>query len=94
MKQFDTKPNDNERGELNDDERGLLTLASDIEEEELTTAQEHNQDDDQIDEEDDVEGWVDEVQALSSQERANLKQLLLPVKQMLIKVMTRSNSSA
>ena len=39
LKQFDTKPDENNQGDLNDRERGLLALASDIEQEELTTMQ-------------------------------------------------------
>ena len=87
LKQFDTKMDDKEKGELNDKERGILALASDIEEEELMTAQEYDEDDGDIDEDNDVEGWVDEVQALSPQEQENLDKSLVPVKQMLIKVM-------
>ena len=49
--------------------------------------QEYDQDDDgEIKEGDDVEGWVDEVHALSPREQENLEESLLPVKQMLIKV--------
>ena len=87
LKQFDTKPDENYQGDLNDRERGLLALASDIEQEELTTVQEYDQDDDgEIEEGDDIEGWVDEVHALSPQEQENLEESLLPVKRMLIKV--------
>ena len=87
LKQFDTKPDENDQGDLNDRERGLLALAGNIEQEELTTTQEYDQDDDgEIKEGDDVEGWVDEVHVLSPQEQENLEESLLPVKWMLIKV--------
>ena len=87
LKQFDTKPDENDQGDLNERERGLLALAGDIEQEELTTVQEYDQDDDgEIEEGDDVEGWVDEVHALSPREQENLEESLLPVKRMLIKV--------
>ena len=66
LKQFDTKPDGNNQGDLNERERGLLALAGDIEQEELTTAQEYDKDDDgEIKEGDNIEGWVDEVHALS-----------------------------
>ena len=42
LKQFDAKLDENNQGDLNDRERGLLALASDIEWEELMTVQEYD----------------------------------------------------
>jgi hypothetical protein len=86
LKQFDIR-DDNERDkDLDDDERSLLALAEDIEHEELTTAQEKDDDDGEIEEEDGLEGWVDEVEALSPTEQANLEESVRPVKRALVKV--------
>lgn len=70
--------------ELDDDERELLELAGDIDEEELTTRQENDADDD--DEDDDEEDWVDEMAELTEDELRALKTSILPISRVLVKV--------
>jgi hypothetical protein len=88
LKQFDVKKeaqgNDDD---LDDDERLILELAEDIEQEEQITAQENDDADGEIEEDNDVEGWVNEVEALSPAERASLEKSIRPVKRTLVKVM-------
>ena len=65
LKQFDVT-RDNKRDEdLNNDEQELLALSDDIKQEELTIAQENDSDNGETEDDDNLEGWVDEVQALT-----------------------------
>jgi hypothetical protein len=50
----------------------------------LTSAGQYDGDEEDVD--DDVEGWVDEVETMDADERADLMQSLHPVKVMLVKV--------
>ena len=45
-----------------------------------------NDDDDSSANDDNIEGWVDEVQALTAEERADLEESIRPVKKMLVQV--------
>jgi hypothetical protein len=81
LKQFDVKTED--KNALTDDERSLLEMAVDIETEELTTEQEQ---DGEIGDDDDDDGWVDEVAALTPDERVDLENSIRPVKRTLVKV--------
>lgn len=75
--------------ELSDEERELLELAGDIEEEELTIIRENHVDDDEVDDDDDEDGWVDEVAELSAEEQAALGESIRPVSRVLVKVKTQ-----
>lgn len=71
--------------EEREQERALSELAQGMDEEECTTAQETDPDDN-IEEDDEIEGWVDEVEELSSYERRELQREIRPVKLVLAKV--------
>ena len=45
-----------------------------------------NDDDDSSANDDNIEGWVDEVQALTAEEQADLEESIRPVKKMLVQV--------
>ena len=85
LKQFDVKQDD-KKDDLTDNEQDLLELAGDIEQEELTMVQEKDDADDESEEDDGLEGWVDEVEALTLEEWENLENSIRPVKKMLVKV--------
>lgn len=86
LRQFDVAKASKLDNELNEEEAELLNLATDLEIEELTTAQENDDDDGEIEQDDDLEGWVDEVAALTPEEREMLEDDIHPVKMMLVKV--------
>ena len=86
LKQFDVKQDDKKAEDLNDDEQSLLELAGNIEDEEHTMAQEKDDVDREEEEEEDLEGWVDKVEALTLEEQENLANTIRPVKRMLVKV--------
>jgi hypothetical protein len=94
LKQFDVKKKkageadgDDDRDlQVSDEEHELLDLADGVDDEELTMAQENDIEDEDEVEEDDADGWVDELEALTEEERENLKAILRPVSKMLIKV--------
>jgi len=86
LKQFDVKQEDKKDDDLDDDEKSLLALAENIEEEELSMAKENDEEDGEMDEDDDLDGWVDEVAALTLEERDDLEQSIQPIKRMLVKV--------
>jgi hypothetical protein len=86
LKQFDIKQDDRTDGDLNDDEQMLLAIAGDIKEEEHIMAQENDAEDGDTKDDDSLEGWVDEVHALTDKERENLQESIQPIKRMLVKV--------
>jgi hypothetical protein len=86
LRQFDIAKASKLDNELNEEEAELLNLATDLEIEELTTAQENDDDDGEIEQDDDLEGWVDEVAALTPEEHEMLEDDIRPVKMMLVKV--------
>lgn len=91
IRQFDIdwrSDNLKEEEDLNDEERSLLELAGSIGEEERTMAQEDDEDE-VVEEDDSLEGWVDEVDALTDRERRNLGKLIGPVRRLLVKVRDR-----
>jgi hypothetical protein len=81
LKEFDVKEerqgNDND---LDDDEKSLLALVEDIEQEELTTVQEAGDNNGGTGGDDDLEGWVDEIVALSPAKWVSFKKSIPPVK--------------
>lgn len=81
----DDEDEDEEEVELSDEERELLELAGDIEEEELATRL-NQADDNEVDDNDDDDGWVDEVAELTAEEQETLKESIRPVSRMLVKV--------
>ena len=87
LKQFDIHQSDSSRQE-DDEERSLLEFAGNIDEEERTMAQENDEDED-MEEDDSLEGWVDETKALTDKKREKLDELTRPVRRMLVKVRDR-----
>lgn len=59
--------------DLSEEEHDLLDLADGLDKEELTTVQGNNSTDHEEVLDDDEDGWVDELKALSEEEHANLK---------------------
>ena len=92
LKQFDIHRSDSLREE-DDEERSLLEFAGNIDEEERTMAQENDEDED-IEEDDSLEGWVDEVEALPDKKRQKLDESIRPAKRMLVKVRDRYTNSS
>ena len=86
LKQFDIKREDKQNDDLDDDEKSLLALAENIEEEELSMAKENDEEDGEMGEDDDLNGWVNEVAALTPRERDDLERSIRPIKRMLVKV--------
>ena len=86
MKQFDVKQEDKKDDDLDNDEKALLALAENIEEEELSMAKEDDEEDGEMGEDDDLDGWVDEVTALTLEERDDLEQFIQLIKRTLVKV--------
>ena len=86
LKQFDVVQKTETNDDLTEEETELLNLAKDLDEEELTTAQENDNEDGEIDEDDDLEDWVDEVAALTPEEHKMLEEDIHPVKMVLVKV--------
>jgi len=64
----------------------LLAIAGDIEEEEQIMAQENDTEDRDTEDDESLEGWVDEVEALADEEWENLQEYIWPIKRMLVKV--------
>jgi hypothetical protein len=85
LKQFDVPKKDAESA-LDDAEKELLELAAGIDMEEMVTVAEAGAGDKDDDENDDVEGWVDEMALLSEEERAALHENVGPVRLVLVKV--------
>ena len=86
LKQFDVTRDNKKDEDLNDDKQELLALADDIKQEEITIAQENDNNDGETEDDDNDEGWVDEVQALTEEKCENLEESIRPVKKMLVKV--------
>jgi hypothetical protein len=74
------------KDDLNEDEQSLLALVENLEEEELIAKQENDSDDGDSEDDDNLDGWVDEVEALTLEEREDLEESIQPVKRMLVKV--------
>ena len=74
---------------LSEEEADLLSLAENLDEEECTAAQEMSFSEGESKEEDDVEDWVDEVEALTQEERELLDDDIRPIKMVLVKVSVR-----
>ena len=87
LQQFDVKQKVSDEEILSPKEEALLELAEGIDEEELTTAQQHEANDEgEANDNYDDDGWVDEVAELSEEERDALKVHIRPVSRVLIKV--------
>lgn len=84
LKQFDMKQKMEE--DLTDDEHKLLDLTGNIEEEENTTAMENNTGDEDTADEDDMDGWVNEMDHLTTAEKQDLEESIKPVRVVLVKV--------
>ena len=77
LKQFDMKKVPPDDDELTEEEQELLDLEKDLEEEELTMIEVDDSDDSP--EDDDMEGWIDEMQVLMKEEQQNLHKMVIPV---------------
>ena len=86
LKQFDVAKKTATDDDLSDEEREILNLATGIDDEERVTMEETDPDDDDIVADDDLEGWVDEVEALTEEERVALQEEIRPVSRVLVKV--------
>jgi hypothetical protein len=87
LKPFDV-PKKKAEDVLDDAERELLELAADLEVEEAETVAANGLGGDS-EENDDVEGWVDETEALTPEEQEELRENAQPVKLVLVKVKFR-----
>ena len=87
LKQFEmAKKSENEDDDFTEEEAKLLTLAENLDEEEFTMAEEKMDENGGADEEDSMDEWVDEVDALTPDERLLLEDEIRPVKMVLVKV--------
>jgi hypothetical protein len=86
LKQFEVAKKSESDDDLTEEESKLLELAEDLDEEELTTAEEIIDEDGEVDVEDRLEDWVDEVEALTPDDRELLEDDIRPVKMVLVKV--------
>ena len=86
LKQFDVKPNKSNPGKLSDNDAALFKLAEEIETKESMTAQEMDDADSGAPKNNEVDGWVDELEALTPKEHAKLEESIQPVKRTLVKV--------
>ena len=87
LKQFEmAKKSENEDDDFTEEEAKLLTLAENLDEEEFTMAEEKMDENGGADEEDSMDEWVDEVDALTPNERLLLEDEIRPVKIVLVKV--------
>jgi len=85
LKQFDVPKKDAESA-LDDAERELLDLAAGINLEEMVTVAEAGAGNKDDEENNNIEGWVDEMALLSDDERAALCKNVRPVRLVLVKV--------
>jgi hypothetical protein len=84
LKQFDVPKKDADKV-LDEAERALRELAQDIDLEEMMTRINNAGDGSDGDEDDDIEGWVDEMELLSNDEREDLSEKIGPVRLVLAK---------
>ncbi len=87
IRQFDAKKGTQAEAELDEDVRALVEMAESLAEEDAATLQERREaEGDDAPFEDDEDDWVDEVESLSAEERAEFEQNVRPVKLVLAKV--------
>jgi hypothetical protein len=86
LKQFEVAKKSESDDNLTEEGSKLLQLAEDLNEEELTTADEIIDEDGEVDVEDRLEDWVDEVEALTPDDHELLEDDIRPVKMVLVKV--------
>ena len=90
LKQFDVPNKKGPDGELSEADQALeemlQSLAEGIDLEELTTVAEKGAGDENNDENDDIEGWEDEVEKLSDEDRNSLLNSIWPLRLVLVKV--------
>jgi hypothetical protein len=84
LKQFDLKEKD--EANLTDEERELLDLAGNIEEEEQVFIMENDTGDGDTPDDNDMDGWFDEIEELTYAKKENLDVSVKPVHVMLVKV--------
>jgi len=72
--------------DLDNNNTSLLELAKDIETKEYTTAQEVDDADGEVQKNDKIKGWVDEMEALTAEECEDLEESIRPAKRTLVKV--------
>ena len=86
LHQSDMKKDNKSGRDIDDDEKSLLDLAGDIGGEELDMTKETDTADKETEDSDNLEGWVDEAAALTSEQQQVLEASVQPVKRMLVKV--------
>lgn len=86
VKQFDAPKKT--PGRTNEDDEAIIKLAGDMEFEERATREQPLEEsgDASIDQDDDLNGWIDEIAALSQAEREVIQNATRPVKLVLVKV--------
>ena len=84
LKQFDMKQKTEE--DLTNDERKLLDLTGNIEEEENTTAMENDTGNKDTADKDNMDGWVNKMDHLTAAEKQDLEESIKPVWVVLVKV--------
>ncbi|GLB43827.1 hypothetical protein LshimejAT787_1500110 [Lyophyllum shimeji] len=86
LKPFDPKNKDKRDGELSDEELALRELEAGLDEEEEAMKDAEGDDDSEDPDDEDSEEWVDEIDALTVEERKTLHLAVLPVRRVLAKL--------
>ena len=89
LRQFDIVKKPETDDDLIDEERESLDLVEGLDAEELTSvtaALEAGAEDGDVEDDEELEDWVDEVAELTLEERKNLQENICPVKTVLVKV--------
>ncbi|GLB44041.1 hypothetical protein LshimejAT787_1502250 [Lyophyllum shimeji] len=86
LKPFDPKDKDKRNGELSDEELALRELEAGLDEEEEAMKDAEGDDDSEDPDDEDSEEWVDEIDALTAEERKTLHLAVLPVRRVLAKL--------
>ncbi len=86
LRQFDAKKATEVEGEADEDVRALLELAETMAEEDAAALAARREEDGEDAPFEDDEEWVDEIETLSAEERAEFLESVVPVKLVLVKV--------
>ncbi|GLB43472.1 putative protein dimerization activity [Lyophyllum shimeji] len=86
LKPFDPTDKDEKDGELSDEELALRELEAGLDEEEEAMKDAEGDDESEDPDDEDLEEWVDEIDALTTEERKTLHLAVLPVRRVLAKL--------
>ncbi len=86
LRQFDARKGSEAELEADEDVRALLEMADSLAEEDAATLQERREEEGEEAPFEDDEDWVDEVETLLPEERAEFEQNVVPLKLLLAKV--------